>query len=139
MAQGSMSGGKLPIHIYESVLQPGTAAEATDADADAMQVEEEAAPTQPADGAVATKLRFRRTPYTVETGEAEMIAMDFVAKGGGGNASIGELKPKPVDAQAPHDAKGKRRKAETEAVVDGQQDAPEPATVVLTPAEEERE
>jgi len=31
-------------------------------------------------------LRFKEVPYTIETGEAEMIAVDFVARGGG-NAS----------------------------------------------------
>ncbi|KAI5818852.1 hypothetical protein BZA77DRAFT_10736 [Pyronema omphalodes] len=50
--------GKLPIAIYESIHES------------------------------ADKLFFIPLNYTIETGEAEMIAMDFVAQGAGGAASI---------------------------------------------------
>ena len=33
-------------------------------------------------------LKFRELPYSVETGEAEMISVDFVAKGGGNATAI---------------------------------------------------
>ena len=41
------------------------------------------------DGAVQNKaLKFRELVYTVETGEAEMIAVDFVASGGGNATAV---------------------------------------------------
>jgi hypothetical protein len=34
------------------------------------------------------KLRFKELPYSIETGQAEMIGIDFVARGGGNAAAI---------------------------------------------------
>jgi COP9 signalosome complex subunit 6 len=40
-------------------------------------------------------IRFRELPYSVETGEAEMISVDFVARGGGNAMAVeGTDKPK---------------------------------------------
>lgn len=66
---GASVGGKLPLGIYESVI------EGRDAQAPAQQGE---------GGGV---LKFVPAEYTVETGEAEMIGVDFIAKGGWGNAA----------------------------------------------------
>ncbi|CCX15845.1 Similar to COP9 signalosome complex subunit 6; acc. no. Q5BB47 [Pyronema omphalodes CBS 100304] len=67
--------GKLPIAIYESIHES------------------------------ADKLSFIPLNYTIETGEAEMIAMDFVAQGAGGAASL------PMSAPA-GDAGGKGKQVE---------------------------
>lgn len=45
-------------------------------------------------------IRFRELPYSVETGEAEMISVDFVARGGGNAMAVeGTDKPKPGGIQ----------------------------------------
>lgn len=61
-----MTGGKLPLSIYEGVVA-GEGAMDTD----------ESAP-----------LKFRKLNYAVETGEAEMISVDSVAKGSGNATAI---------------------------------------------------
>ncbi|KAF2197452.1 hypothetical protein GQ43DRAFT_424539 [Delitschia confertaspora ATCC 74209] len=69
------AAGKLPLTLYESVLENATGGP----NDKAMDI----------DGAAQAKtLKFRELVYTVETGEAEMIAVDFVARGGG-NATEG--------------------------------------------------
>ncbi|KAG9675977.1 COP9 signalosome-like protein subunit 6, partial [Aureobasidium melanogenum] len=68
---GSLTGGKLPISIYESYYEPGS----ENADK-GMQVDGWGMGRQ-------LQMRFRQLPFEVETGEAEMIAVDFVAKGSG--------------------------------------------------------
>ncbi|KAL4768324.1 signalosome subunit 6 [Aspergillus nidulans var. acristatus] len=67
-AQGaSQSQGKLPLTIYESVYEGESVTE----NGKAMQVDGEEQPLN---------IRFRELPYTVETGEAEMIGIDTVAR-----------------------------------------------------------
>jgi COP9 signalosome complex subunit 6 len=58
-----VGGGKLPLGIYESIYEAEDSAENV------------------------LKLKFVPLKYTIETGEAEMIGVDFVAKGGFGNAT----------------------------------------------------
>lgn len=64
-------GGKLPLGIFESII------EGTDAQG----------PQAGGEGGV---FKFVPVEYMVETGEAEMIGVDFVAKGGWGNAAAVE-------------------------------------------------
>lgn len=69
------------------------------------------------DGAVQNKaLKFRELVYTVETGEAEMIAVDFVARGGG-NATAVEgsdaSKTKTDNSTEEKDRRGKGKQKET--------------------------
>jgi len=74
--EDQLSGGKLPFSIYESYYEPGS----ENADK-GMQV----------DGwsmGRALQMRFRELTFEVETGEAEMIGIDFVAKGGGNASAI---------------------------------------------------
>lgn len=71
---GSLTGGKLPISIYESYYEPGS--ESADK---GLQVDGWGMGRQ-------LQMRFRQLPFEVETGEAEMIAVDFVAKGSGSAA-----------------------------------------------------
>lgn len=79
------AGGKLPLTLYESNYEVDDTAGAA---RDAQQAGGE--DKEMRDGgeapAAALKLKFRELPYTVETGEAEMISMDYVA-GGAGNAA----------------------------------------------------
>ncbi|KAI1210821.1 uncharacterized protein F4807DRAFT_420535 [Annulohypoxylon truncatum] len=88
------AGSKLPLTIYESNY------EADEPKADQGEDKEMR------DGDPPLKLKFRELPYSVETGEAEMISMDFVARGAG-NATVVEKKTssKPT---AEADPKGKQ-------------------------------
>ena len=72
------------------------------------------------DGAVQAKaLKFRELVYAIETGEAEMISVDFVARGGG-NATAVEGSPStakkaeaaPVDDDKKGKGKGKQKEKE---------------------------
>lgn len=80
VAEGATAGGKLPLTIYESVYEDESAAGQHSGEEDkAMQVEGQ----EPH-----LSLRFRELPYSVETGEAEMISVDFVARGGGNATAV---------------------------------------------------
>lgn len=80
MAEGTAAGGKLPLTIYESVYEDESTAGQHGGEEDkAMQVEGQ----EPRLG-----LRFRELPHSVETGEAEMISVDFVARGGGNATAV---------------------------------------------------
>ncbi|QSS55610.1 COP9 complex subunit 6 [Histoplasma capsulatum var. duboisii H88] len=72
----SHTTGKLPLTIYESTYEEDS--NAVDGDK-SMQVDGQ----QPS-----LTLRFRELPYYIETGEAEMISIDFVARGGGNATAI---------------------------------------------------
>lgn len=69
-------GGKLPLTIYESVFETRRL-EGQGAGDSTMEV-------VGGDSALSSQLdlRFRELPYSIETGEAEMISVDFVARGG---------------------------------------------------------
>ncbi|KAA8647643.1 COP9 signalosome complex subunit 6 [Aspergillus tanneri] len=67
MQGASSNGGKLPLTIYESVYEGDNAAES----GKTMQVDGEEQ---------SLNIRFRELPYFVETGEAEMIGIDTVAR-----------------------------------------------------------
>ncbi|KAH6687755.1 COP9 signalosome complex subunit 6 [Plectosphaerella plurivora] len=74
-------GGKLPLTVYESSYEVDDAAR-PDTEGDKKMLEDgEETPE-------ALKLRFREISSTVETGEAEMISMDFVARGGGNATAV---------------------------------------------------
>lgn len=98
-------GGKLPLTIYETNFEPdeegavaaarrgkatatATADSSTDKEMTDVGEEPSATAAKPAAGTHMV-IKFREIPYTVETGDAEMISIDFVA-GGVANASAGE-------------------------------------------------
>lgn len=84
--EGAAVGGKLPLTIYESVFESG---ESSDRD---MEIDGQDAQLE---------LKFRELPYSVETGEAEMISVDFVARGGGNATAVdGTVKAKDNKDQA---------------------------------------
>jgi len=91
------AAGKLPLTLYEAIFE-NAAGSANDK---AMDI----------DGATHNKsLKFRELVYTVETAEAEMIAVDFVARGGG-NATAVEGSSVPAPNEEPskmEDDKGKK-------------------------------
>ncbi|KAK4163248.1 hypothetical protein QBC43DRAFT_68751 [Cladorrhinum sp. PSN259] len=88
------AGDPLPVTIYESNME---------ADDEDKEMRDSENPTR-------MVLKFRQLPYTIETGEAEMIGMQFIREGGA-NASSSE--PTIIDQFdkkiAVDDGKGKRR------------------------------
>lgn len=96
------SGDPLPITIYESNMEAEDRREEEGEDKEMKDVE---APAN-------MVLRFRKLPYTTETGEAEMIAMQFVREGGA-NASADSTEKHILEQfdkkVAVDDGKGKRR------------------------------
>ncbi|RYP10254.1 hypothetical protein DL764_000746 [Monosporascus ibericus] len=97
-------GSKLPLTIYESNYE---------VDEPKLDQGED---KEMRDGEPPLKLKFRELPYSVETGEAEMISMDFIARGAG-TATVVEPREQ---KQPSEDAKGKQpeRKVEEEAEAD---------------------
>ena len=62
------------------------------------------------DGEEAAGLLFRTVPYTIETDEAEMIAINFVSTGAGSAAAVADAQPAPTSTAPPvEDKKGKKR------------------------------
>lgn len=73
--EGSV-GGKLPLTIYESNLEAEEAVTDSGEDQEMKDAEPQLV------------LKFKELPYSVETGEAEMISVDFVARGGGNATAV---------------------------------------------------
>ena len=89
-------GAKLPLSIYESNYE---ADDDHDGEDQKMSGEDDAA----------AKLKFRKLQYTVEAGDAEMISMDFVARGGG-NATAIDQKDRAQKPEAADDKRGTKRR-----------------------------
>jgi COP9 signalosome complex subunit 6 len=90
----NLQGGKLPISLYESV----------------EEVENDQ-----------VHVRFKELAYEVETGDAERIGVDFVAKGGGAATAVSKADPAAgtggsvsKDSRAKGKGKGKAREEEIE-------------------------
>ena len=99
VADGKAGGGKLPLTIYESVHESGELGEKGGMEIDGDPHEN-----------ARLDLRFRELAYNIETGEAEMIGVDFVAKGGG-NATAVETGIHTSQTQANGKGKGTVREA----------------------------
>ncbi|TAQ86350.1 hypothetical protein B7494_g5321 [Chlorociboria aeruginascens] len=94
VSEGSV-GGKLPLTIYESNYE---AEETHGHGGEDKEME---------DGDALINLKFRELPYSVETGEAEMISVDFVARGGGNATAVDSAKKSsPIESST---KKGKSR------------------------------
>ncbi|KIN07852.1 hypothetical protein OIDMADRAFT_174760 [Oidiodendron maius Zn] len=104
------AGGKLPLTIYESNL------ESEDIPAESGEDKEMK------DGEPQLGLKFRELPYSVETGEAEMISVDFVARGGGNATAVaaGTINPKGDDSAA---------QGQTRTAVKSEDQQPEPPNI----------
>ena len=89
--------GRLPISVYEGVVEGDPSKEDS-----SMQVDGEA-----------PSLLFRNIPYSVDTDETEMIAINYVAKGAG-NAAVGEgVERAPSPGEAERAEKKGKKKADT--------------------------
>jgi len=119
--EGAAVGGKLPLTIYESVHESGEGGDRS------MDFDGQDTPLD---------LKFRELPYSVETEEAEMISVDFVAKGGGNATTVDGTTKKGAKGQASQtpvgeiDGKGKAPAKESKAVDDSS---------ILSAEDEERE
>ncbi|OJD36060.1 cop9 signalosome subunit 6 [Diplodia corticola] len=91
--EGNATGGKLPLTIYESLWEGGVGNDK----ATSMEIDSGAT-------SQAKQQKFRELTYSVETGEAEMIAVDFVAKGGGNATDVDQTRKGSV---APGNGAGK--------------------------------
>ena len=124
----SATGGKLPLTIYEGLYEGFKAADVEGEDA--MQIENEGKQINASAG-----LQFRELEYEIATGEAEMISVDFVARGGG-NATAVDVGSK--SNQAKESNSKSKTKETTSKKVDGANTATEPVAAQLNPEEEER-
>ena len=89
--EGAAVGAKLPLTIYESLYESGEAGDrGMDIDGQDTQLD----------------IRFRELPYSIETGEAEMISVDAVARGAS-NATAEDNTMKKADSKGPDKGKGK--------------------------------
>jgi COP9 signalosome complex subunit 6 len=95
------TAGKLPLTIYEPVYESASGPNDKAMDIDGV--------SQP------KELKFRELVYSVETAEAEMIAVDFVATGGGNATAVEDKSKAPKKAEEEsRSRKGKgKQKAES--------------------------
>ncbi|KAI5919874.1 COP9 signalosome complex subunit 6 [Camillea tinctor] len=97
-AVNNSAGSRLPLTIYESNYEVDEPKPDQGEDKEMR------------DGEPPLKLKFRELPYSVGTGEAEMISMDFVARGAGNATAIEPREQRRTAAPAvDSDPKGKRR------------------------------
>ncbi|KAJ8131334.1 hypothetical protein O1611_g2298 [Lasiodiplodia mahajangana] len=101
------AGSRLPLTIYESNYE---AEESKNEQGEDKEMR---------DGEPPLKLKFRELPYSVETGEAEMISMDFVARGAGNATAVEPREQKTVMPGNIDDPKGKRKMEVTELATAG--------------------
>lgn len=113
--EGNLTGGKLPFSLYESYYEPGS----EDADK-GLQVDGWGQGRQ-------LQVRFKELAFEVETGEAEMIGVDFVAKGGGNATAVADAAPAQSETKT---AKGKGKAKDIDTSSD---------EVALSPEDDERE
>ncbi|KAI1430640.1 COP9 signalosome-like protein subunit 6 [Xylaria sp. CBS 124048] len=118
------AGSRLPITIYESNYE-----------ADELK-NEQGEDKEMRDGEPPLKLRFRELPYSVETGEAEMISVDFVARGAGNATAVEPRNQKKVMPGNADDPKGKR-KIDTMDIAESSTDTPDTTEHVLSQDDEE--
>ncbi|GME64211.1 Mov34/MPN/PAD-1 [Neofusicoccum parvum] len=125
--EGNATGGKLPLTIYESLWEgSGGNDKATSMDIDG------GAPGQ------GKQLKFRELTYSVETGEAEMIAVDFVAQGGGNATAVDHARKRSVAAgEGSSKGKSKGKSKATDAKADAEPTESSEDTVPLSSEDEE--
>lgn len=130
--EGPSNGGKLPLTIYERSYEATTSG----GDAGANREGHVKGPSAAMD-VDGLAIKFRELPYTVETGEAERIGVEFVARGGGNAGSVQrEVKPQVQSDSKASDPKGKGKfKTKDTSIVKG---TTADETAYLAPEEEER-
>ncbi|KAH7065904.1 hypothetical protein BKA63DRAFT_167314 [Paraphoma chrysanthemicola] len=127
------AAGKLPLTLYEPIVENV----AVDPNDKAMDI----------DGAVQAKsTKFKELVYTIETGEAEMISVDFVARGGGNATAVEGSKEASVpkaesSSSAAAEAANKRttrgKQKEKEKEKEKEKDAPIEESLVMTADDDE--
>jgi COP9 signalosome complex subunit 6 len=122
------AAGKLPLTLYEPISETVT----SDPNDKAMDI----------DGAVqARSTKFKELVYSIETGEAEMISVDFVARGGGNATAVeGSVAAAAPKAESPKgdDAAGKRTtRAGKQKEKEREKDAPIDESLVMTAEDDE--
>jgi COP9 signalosome complex subunit 6 len=122
------AAGKLPLTLYESLYENAP----SDPNDKAMDI----------DGAVKDKaIKFRELVYSVETGEAEMISVDFVARGGGNATAVEgsvEASASAADGSKASESAGKKGKGkQKEKEKESEKDAPIDDAAVLDADDEE--
>lgn len=118
------AGSKLPLTIYESILEvKGSSTTRPDPQ------DTEDNPMEDSDGR--PQIKFRQVPYSVEVDETEMISLNYVAATGG-NASLNTAKDDKVSRSVESNGKGKRRLVESR-----EADQPQTDNQDLTTEEEE--
>jgi COP9 signalosome complex subunit 6 len=126
------AAGKLPLTLYEPIFENVT----SDPNDKAMDI----------DGAVQAKsTKFKELVYTIETGEAEMISVDFVARGGGNATAVEGPGPAALAHQAESSrideaSSGKRmtRGKQKEKEKEKEKDLPIDESLVMTAEDDER-
>ncbi|EGO59771.1 hypothetical protein NEUTE1DRAFT_61495 [Neurospora tetrasperma FGSC 2508] len=110
-----VAGDPLPLTIYESNLEIVDGTEASTAEVEGEDREMKDVTAEPS-----RSIKFRELPYTTETGEAEMIALEFVREGGSANvttsatnttAAEDEGSDKPLMKKVVDTNKGSKRRA----------------------------
>jgi COP9 signalosome complex subunit 6 len=120
MGETSSTRGKLPLTIYESVYEGERAGDGDKS----MQIDGQESPLN---------LKFRELPYSIETGEAEMISVDFVARGGGNATSVQD--PTPQIAQA---SRKKSKKGSKDVSAEQAEEQLKNGATTLSPEDEDR-
>jgi COP9 signalosome complex subunit 6 len=126
------AAGKLPLTLYEPFSENTT----SDPNDKAMDI----------DGAVKAKsTKFKELVYSIETGEAEMISVDFVARGGGnataveGSVEAAAPKAEPtlslIEEVAGKKTRGKQKEKGKEK--EAEKDAPIDESLVLSAEDDE--
>ena len=122
------AGSRLPLTIYESNYEAD--------EPKTVQGEDK----EMRDGEPPLRLKFRELPYSVETGEAEMISMDFVARGAGNATAVEPREQKKIVMPGyKDDPKGKRKMGPPESTVTGMEssDSADAEVHVLSREDEE--
>lgn len=96
-AAATTADGKLPISVYEGIIEADPSKEDS-----SMQVDSEIA-----------SLLFRQIPYSVDTDETEMIAINYVAKGAGSAAAADSAERAVSPGVAERAEKKGKKKADT--------------------------
>lgn len=122
LGQDSDSGAKLPLTVYESIFEGD---DAVDADR-AMQLDGEEQ---------GIHIRFRELPYSIETSDAEMISVDFVARGGGNAMAIKAPTESTKISSEDAEAANKKRKVKKNA----RDEKEDEESAALSPEDEDRE
>ena len=119
------AGGKLPLTIYESNYEADETAGETGEDKEMRDEEPQLA------------LKFKELPYSVETGEAEMISVDFVARGGGNATAVDGTVKKRTRVEVSDKGKGTTGAENTKADEDDDDSSRKDDQHILSSADEE--